>query len=586
MLPVRRPRPADRPPERGPAAGDAADRRGPAGDAADRPREPGLAGNGAADRAPERGRTGDAVAVAGLVALTVAGLVRFGPTLDRGLWFDEQWRAYHIALPGLGMDLATSYAPMSAGWLLAEKAAAAVSHAEWALRLPTVVALVALGLATYLLARLVTGPAAALLAAAATLVNPATVSFGLQLKPYVPEELVSVALVLVWAAAGRRDGPGRIGSGLLLGLLAVCSVPAVFVLVPLVGLDLAQALRAPEERKQRLRWATVQAAVAGAAALAHFALFVRPQSAILGTEFWDGFFLPRDGGALAFLGRQTEGFLIGFPTGEGALHGVRFAGFALDPLPGGLRWPLIAAQLLLAAAGTRALLRHRVGTGVVTGLFGGLLLVLVGAAARMWPFGFVRVNLFLLPLWWVVLAAGLAALAGHVRQAAALPGRLAAGAGAVLTALALGAVLGHDVGQVTAMNRPVVALDQELPTLLDRVRTQTAPGTIDVVNLDGHQGYGPYAKGWDFYLGQAGREAAVPTLRLGSRDQNAALVRFLADHPEARQVLLYNESGVGPATARAQAAALRAAGFTATGRFGAPNSGQLAIYRRGADPAG
>ncbi|HEY6745117.1 MAG TPA: hypothetical protein VI357_05300, partial [Mycobacteriales bacterium] len=73
----------------------------------------------------------------------------------------------------------------------------------------------------------------------------------------------------------------------------------------------------------------------------------------------------------------------------------------------------------------------------------------------------------------------------------------------------------------------------------------------------------------------------VPTLRLGTRDQDAALVRFLADHPEATQVLVYHESGVGVAAARAQGGALRAAGFTARGRVAAPNSGQLTSYRRG-----
>jgi hypothetical protein len=186
-----------------------------------------------------------------------------------------------------------------------------------------------------------------------------------------------------------------------------------------------------------------------------------------------------------------------------------------------------------------------------------------------------------------VLAAGLDYLVRHARLAAVRPGRRAAGLAAVLTTLVLGTVLGHDVGQVTAMSHPAVGLNEKLPELLARLRTQTGPGTIDVVYLDGHQGYGPYAKGWDFYLGQAGREDPVPTLRLGSRDQDAALVRFLADHPDAKQVLLYDESGSGAATGRAQAATLRAAGFTAASRFTAANSGQLIIYRRGsADPAG
>ena len=150
------------------------------------------------------------MAVLLLVVIAAAAAAVFGGLLDQPFWFDEQSRAYQIALPGLHMGAASGYAPLSLGWVLVEKAAIAVlPRTEFVLRLPELVALLLLGPACYVLARKLMPTGIAFLLAAALVANPATVYYGTQLKAYIVEALATVVILLLWGTRAGGDGDAR-----------------------------------------------------------------------------------------------------------------------------------------------------------------------------------------------------------------------------------------------------------------------------------------------------------------------------------------------------------------------------------------
>ena len=114
--------------------------------------------------------------------------------------FDEQWRAYYISLgTGRWGQLHTSSAPFAAGWIGLEWVAAALwGPTEWALRSPMAVAIPAMAMATYWLARRWLGPVPAFLIAAVLMVNCSVLVYGLLLKPFVFDGFWTVVAVLLW----------------------------------------------------------------------------------------------------------------------------------------------------------------------------------------------------------------------------------------------------------------------------------------------------------------------------------------------------------------------------------------------------
>src|SRR6266545_4919096 len=200
----------------------------------------------------------DAIALGLLLVAGVLVVWYLRGYLSRPLWFDEQWRAYHITARGLGFELRTMYAPAALGWLLHEKAAVSLlgSH-EVALRAPMALVVVALPLATYWLARRWLGSVASALTAGTLLLNGAVLGYGLQLKPFITDALVVVVVLGIWTAVHGAARWRPVGYAAI-GLLSLCSIAALFVLVPLLAVDLVAAVRA-----RRLLPALALAAPAG-----------------------------------------------------------------------------------------------------------------------------------------------------------------------------------------------------------------------------------------------------------------------------------------------------------------------------------
>jgi 4-amino-4-deoxy-L-arabinose transferase-like glycosyltransferase len=528
----------------------------------------------------------DLAAPALLVILSAVLLSRLWPMVTKPFWFDEQWRAYHVVLPGLSMELTTIYAPSALGWMLVEKAATALfGIREWALRLPMALALPALAVATHRLARVWAGPPASAVGAAVLLVNPAVVDYGLQLKPFVWDALIAVLIFLLWSHARGRRGPWRLACYGVLGLLSAFAIPAVFVLAPLLLLDLALALR-----RRRIVAEGLPATVAGVLALAHLGLFVRPQTLIVDYPYWHGSFVPHHAeAALRFVWKELQTYPNGLLTGARTIQSQTFTGMTVAPPAARLFWPLLAAELVLVAVGAAVVSRRRDGQGLLAVVAGALALQLVGSYLGLWPFGFTRVNLFLVPFGVALLAAGVqGALTWRPRRAAWLP----AVAVLVPAAVVLVAVLAYDLTAVRSIARQsaAVGLDGELRSVVATARELATPTTLAVVDLDGRIGYGPYGKGWVFYMHRyeaTGEWAAaarrIPgqrTLYLDSGDPSVALRRFLATSPSADKVLVYHSGGTGRARAQAISRPLTSAGFVRNQRFRYRNTGQLVVYTR------
>src|SRR6185436_19094612 len=103
-------------------------------------------------------------------------------------------------------------------------------------------------------------------------------------------------------------------------------------------------------------------------------------------------------------------------------------------------------------------------------LLGALGAEVAAALARAWPFGFTRVNAFLLPLGYLVAAVGVTRLWSLLRG----PARLAAAAaGAVAYALVLSVGVRQAATVRTELSRP--AYSARLDVLVDAVRARAAP---------------------------------------------------------------------------------------------------------------
>ena len=331
---------------------------------------------------------------AGLVALDVAIVLVLWHGVFRPFWYDEGWRAYHITLTsGWWSALRGANAPMAAGWLGIERGIASLfGNVEWALRLPSILALPIFSIATYRLARWWLAPgwagATALIASA----NASLLEYGLQLKAYLPEAACTSVILYAWLAArARREQQRRVWPMYL--VIAICvliSLPALFVVGPLLLIDGVTLLR-------RRDWFGLAAPIAvGVIALAHFQFFVARQSYLVHNNFWSDLTLQGDSSQIV---QRLWTAVVSLPSGFGTAAitapdghaGSIFRGTALILPPVTPLHVLIGVGLVLAwACGVVACLRRRDGWVLLAVLGGAIALVTFAAARHEWPIGFVR----------------------------------------------------------------------------------------------------------------------------------------------------------------------------------------------------
>jgi hypothetical protein len=540
----------------------------------------------------------DAVAIAGLIVL--AGLTEFflRDLLTRPFYSDESWRAYDISIgTGFLAHLSTSGAPLALGWVAIENAARVLfGNTEAGLRAPMFVALPGLGVATYLLARRWLGVAVSFCAAAFLLVNSWTVNNALQLKSYSYEGLLAIAAVAAYLL-GQRAGWHWARLLLLyvaLGLTCVFSVPNLFVVGPLLALDLIQAIRA----RDRVALRVGGEALAAAIALAHYVFFIRPQAGVASTGFWHKAYAPHQLGP--FIRFTIDGVLSYFP---GMITGVAGVTNAAPRY----RLPLDAHELLavvvalLACAGIVAAAREAAGRALVVALGGALLLELAGSTMQRWPFGMVRVNLFELPLIYILMAIGAVRLAAALRgrrrgEASPRPvawwRRLAlavAATGLVAAGLSGGVATARALGQTSQLKSEPVDFSG-LRSAVAHARRLATPADLAIIRADYSSPPTWYGDEWlyymDYYQGYRAGIAARPAIPAANTISvfyvtPAAVTRLLASHPGAPAIFLmefYMPWGTpSPALHRQSLRTLRRFGYCPASETTYAATGQLTV---------
>jgi hypothetical protein len=510
-------------------------------------------------------RAAEFVAPLAVVALTVVLLGELWNALGQPFFTDEGWRAYYISggHPFFA-QLRHVPAPLAAGWMLVARVSAALfGNTEAVLRAGEFFALVPLGLLTYALARRLMPPAVAAVCSAALVANTGVLVYATEFKSYVGEAAATSLALIVWLRA-RRTAQLRaaILLALVAGLLAVYSLPAPFLLAPLAAAEVLPPLwRAIRTRvASPLARAVALAVAVLAPGLLHAATFVRLQSHVSNklTSYWSVLYLPAGGAGtkLRFLWDQT---------------GTWFTQMIADGMPqprdkylpvlphSGLAAHLTTAALVVGLlASLAAVRRSREVRTVLVALLGCAAVTAVLAGLRIWPFGWSRVNLYVLPLFYVLVGVGATEL-GRMGYRWLRPARLDLGrrvcgvaAAAGLLVIAAGAAA---AGSISA--RDLQNLRQGLSVINDAsqmrlvglaVRRLAGPRDVAIAAVTAAN-FSYYVDDYQGYPAPVQRRPTIPDsrmLRLG-KFPDPAIGPFVAAHRGAPVVFLFEASGVDSA---------------------------------------
>jgi len=407
-------------------------------------------------------------------------------------------------------------------------------------------------MATYILSRRWLGPVVSFCVAALLLVNGWILNYALQLKSYSYEALFAVAALAVYLLAQRTSWRRAelLGLYAALGLTCVFSLPNLLVVGPLLGLDLIRTIRG----RDLGAWRIAGAALAGAIALVHYVAFVAPQAGVAGTGFFTANYAPHGLGAFARFaaagfGSYVPSMIIGI-AGGAANSGPSY------PPPGAAGYLLIAVLVVLLAAGVVAAVRDAAGRALVTAVGGALLLELAASGARRWPFGLIRVNIFVLPLLYILGAIGAVWLArvligergddGTRRVSAQRVAALVVAAAAFIGAAAgTGVSTARTLAETTRLAAEPTWWGA-IRAAVAEARLADAPDGLVIIRAD-RSPPAWYAAPWLYYMdkyqGYPAAVAARPPIPASNtlavyRVTPPAVARFLAAHPGSRVVFL------------------------------------------------
>ncbi len=545
----------------------------------------------------------DLLAVAGLVV--VAGLIEFflRSLLTRHFYYDEAWRAYEIAQ---GSDFLTrlpaAVAPVAFGWLGIENAARVLlGNTEAGLRAPMFLALPLLAAATYWLARRWLGIGVSFCVAGLLLANTWIINYALQLKPYSFEGLLTVAAVALYVLLHRTSTghPAKlIGLYALLGLTCVFSLPNLFVVGPLLALDLVEALRARDRVALRIGGETLAAAIA----LAHYVMFVRLQSGIASVFFHTRYAPDKLGAFVRFAIKGTESYVPSMVTGvAGGARSLATPSYALPPAAHHL---LAVALVLMLAAGVVAAVRDVAGRALVVAAGGALLLELLASAMQRWPFGLLRMNIFVLPLLYILGGIGVRWLAvmlrGPVRADGSRPmaatwsrviGLGVAAAALVAAGAAAGVATAHALAETSELQAKPTWFGGTAAAVAD-ARLEAKPDDLVIIRADRSPPawyVGPWLYYMKWYEGYPEPVASSPRVPASNTFAVAfvkpdAVDQFLAAHAGSPAIFLleYDASGgrFPQSTHRESLSALLRFGYCPERDIALPDTGELTVLGR------
>jgi len=494
----------------------------------------------------------------------------------RPLWYDEAWRGYHVTLTsGFFSSLRTANAPMAAGWLLLERLSTAIfGNVEWALRLPSVVSLVVFSVATYRLARWWLPPAWSAATASLATINTSLLVYGLQAKSYLPEAACTSLILCAWLTARERRATGRraVGPWVLIVACALVSLPAVLVIGPLVVYEIVEAAR---HRAASVRSLAAPVIVGGIAGV-HLLTFVVRQSYLTHNSFWRPVALS---GPIHVKLHHLWTAIVSFPAGvvtagytsPDGQAGSPFRSVPLDFAPTRDIHVVIAIGCVaLWIAGVIACTRRRGGAVVLVALGGSMAAATVAATRMEWPIGFVRANLFAVPMLYVVAAIGL-----HSMIEKAAPHRIWFRPVIAVSVVWCLAVAGTGVWRLTQLHDETTQ-----PLLLGRMRTIAAeerrvavPGDRFVVVVR-RDDVGQWIKAYDYYSRLSDRTklpfASPPgnELALTAPASDKTLAFLARAHPRHVFVVVYGvaDDPTNPAILDQELAILERAGYCPASR--------------------
>ena len=336
-----------------------------------------------------------------LLAGTAFRLVQFFAA--RSLWLDESMLALNIASRSLGELLRpldyNQVAPPLFLWLGRLSIRLAGTN-EMALRAWPMLAALSVPPLLSLVAYRWLGPAGALAAIALAALSPTLVVYANEAKPYGNDAFVTVALLAsTLAVRDRPAASGRWCALLMCGVVGLLlSIPAAFVLpAALTSLALDPAVR-----RERRRWLFACAIAWGATLVAlYLGLYAAGARNPHQQQGYEQAFL--------FPGAGFEGRL------QLAVRGTVWPAFAGNGshIPNLPAWALGAAALVLAAGLIVLARRNGMAVGVLVAL--PIVLVIAASALRRYPLGVPRMMVFTAPLWILMAAGAVSAVASQLR---------------------------------------------------------------------------------------------------------------------------------------------------------------------------
>ena len=448
--------------------------------------------------------------------LPIALLLSLWQNLTVAFWYNEQWRAYYISVPGnWWAALKGDGAPFPAGWYFLERATSSLfGSTELVLRIPTALFLPLGCVLLLLLARRWMPLGAALVVALVGGLTGTLFYYAVQLSEYEVDAAAVVAVILLHEMAAEVDpsqwrNPRVYLEYAGIALACVLSTPAIFVVAPILLLDLVRSLLSRTFRPQ-----TIGAVGAGLLALVHLEFFVAPQSTLTKSHYWDTNFMPHHGlgNQIAFVWDGLRGFVTGTFNGSDSLDlptllSPRFA------------WILSVAFGVLLCLGVAVAARSERGRTILVGVAGSLTLTLIASYVRYWPFGFVRTNFYLVPL--LILVAGIGAaraakvLAGLIRDRWARRGAARyllpciAACLAIVIVVAVGMAATYEAGSYWQVRKslPSGAYGIEVPAAVASVKEQAHGDTaLVVVGLMAVQSWQYYQYEYTGLLSHIGHE--------------------------------------------------------------------------------
>lgn len=527
------------------------------------------------------------VLVAGFIAI-VAALRR---AIAQPLWFDEQWRAYFISVStDWWHRLGQSTGPMAAVWYAFERAAVAVGgNGETPLRLTNIGWMLAMAVGMYALTRIWLGPLASLIVAALVMVNGDLLNFAVQLKPYNAEAAgVTISLAaLFWARRGTRT-PWRVLGFAVAAIGVLISMSAIFVIGPVLACFIVEWAWRRREDRVLLIGSVLIALIAGA----HLKFWLMRQSAVTKGTYFDPNFAPHSSFSAfwRFTWDQTQTYVPNFVTGAYVLASRHLYPVEITPT-----WhrTLTVVLSVLVVGGAVYAWRTYEGRVLVISTAAAFVLNLIASMLRLWPYGWIRTSLYVVPLLYLLAALGVRgalAVAARCREryrearagerVALTFGALASACVVVLAVFAMVASASVSVG----IGRRVVPgptpagygrnLNAAVATVRQHADDHTAVVMVGSMAL----------LGWQYYMyDQAhmpGRAVPLDRSLFLTQHGSAQITSLLAGHPDLTKVYYYVPLGTTGKGMAADTRLLTAAGFCQASRQNFRDSGLLAGFTR------